>query len=102
MNKIEQLLNLLKNDEKDTFLLYALSLEYIKLKDYSKSIEILQFLVETKPNYLATYYQYGKVLNELGEITKAEIIYKKGIEIASSQNNTKIKQDLESALFLLD
>jgi tetratricopeptide (TPR) repeat protein len=102
MSKIDQLQELLKTNENDTFLLYALSLEFIKLKEISKSIQIFQYLIENVPNYLATYYQYGSLLNEIGDTRNAEIIYKKGIEIAEAQNNIKTKQELESALFLLD
>lgn len=102
MTKIEQLQELLKENQKDTFLRYALALEYVKIKEFSLAQNIFQELIIEDPDYLATYFQYGNLLAETGHIQPAEVIFKKGIEIATAQNKHKTRQELEQALFLLD
>ncbi len=102
MSKIEQLHELLKENKKDTFLRYALALEHIKLKEVELAKNIFQEIIIEDPNYLATYYQYGNLLAETGDNSLAEVIFKKGIDIATTQNKLKTRQELEQALFLLD
>ncbi len=102
MSKIEQLHELLKENQKDTFLRYALALEHVKLKEFELAKNIFQEIIIEDPNYLATYYQYGNLLAETGDNSLAEVIFKKGIDIATEQNKLKTRQELEQALFLLD
>ena len=54
MTNIEQLNELLKENKKDTFLLYALALEHVKINDFLKAKNIFQQLIIEDPNYLAT------------------------------------------------
>lgn len=102
MNKIAQLQALLKDDPQDTFLRYALALEHVKLNELAQAVNIFDSLVETEPQYLATYLQYGNLLAQMGQIEKAEGVFRKGIEIAKIQSKFKAQQELEQALFLLD
>jgi tetratricopeptide (TPR) repeat protein len=102
MSKIEQLLEFLKENPDDTFYRYALALEYVKVKELTLAKNIFEKLIIEEPNYLATYYQYGNLLADMGHNELAEEIFKKGIAIASMQNNHKTRQELEQAMFLLD
>jgi tetratricopeptide (TPR) repeat protein len=102
MSKIEQLLEFLKENPDDTFYHYALALEYLKVKELTLAISIFEKLIMENPNYLATYYQYGNLLADIGQNELAEEIFKKGITIASIQNNHKTRQELEQAMFLLE
>ena len=102
MTNIEHLNELLKENKKDTFLLYALALEHVKINDFLKAKNIFQQLIIEDPNYLATYFQYGNLLAQIGDLKLAEVIFKKGIDIATTQNKIKTRQELEQALFLLD
>jgi Tfp pilus assembly protein PilF len=102
MSKIEQLIELLKENSKDTFLRYALALEHLKLNEFNAAKAIFQDLVNEDPNYLATYYQYGNLLAQMGEIDLATNIFKQGMAVAEAQNKIKTKQEIEQALFLLD
>ncbi len=102
MNKIDQLQEFLKENPKDTFLRYALALEYVKDNEINLAITIFEELILNDPQYLATYFQFGQLLAELGQNIRAELVFKNGIEIAKLQNNSKTCQELEQALFLLD
>ena len=50
---------------------------------------------------MAVYYQLGALYALLGDISKAEETYTKGIEIATQQKNTKTLAELRSALDVL-
>jgi len=102
MNKIQQLHEFLKENPKDTFLRYALALEYVKVNELAMAKIAFEELILQDPDYLPTYYQYGNLLAEIGQLEPAEVIYKKGMEIATSQNKLKTRQELERAIFLLD
>jgi tetratricopeptide (TPR) repeat protein len=102
MSKIKQLQELLKENPDDTFLNYALALEHVKLNNNEIAAHIFDILIINESQYLATYLQYGNLLAQIGQNIKAENIYKRGIEVATLQNNLKAKQELEQALFLLD
>jgi hypothetical protein len=102
VNKIDQLQEFLKENPKDTFLRYALALEYVKDNEINLAITIFEELILNDPQYLATYFQFGQLLAELGQNIRAELVFKNGIEIAKLQNNSKTCQELEQALFLLD
>lgn len=102
MSKIEQLQNLLIETPTDSFLNYALALEFVKANEHAKAEVIFDKLIRHDANYLATYLQYGNLLAIIGNNEKAACIYEMGIKIAAAQNNIKTRQELEQALFLLD
>lgn len=101
-SRLEQLLNFLKENPEDDFLNYALAMEYIGLADTDKALKLLQNLQQKSPDYLATYYQLGKILEQRNEILQALIIYQKGLEIAIAQKEKRTASELQSAIDLLD
>ncbi len=101
MQRIDQLLELLKQEPDDQFLNYALALEYAK-EDKSKAISIIEKILERDPDYLAGYYQLGQLLEQTESISKAKEVYSKGIEIARKQRNNKTMGELNTAFDLLE
>ncbi len=97
-SRIESLKGLLEVDPQDTFARYALGLEYMAQNDYDQARDIFEELRILDPNYVATYYQLGKVYENLGDEAMARKIYEKGIYVAASQNDTHTKSELEQAL----
>ena len=65
---IKALLGFLEEDPSDTFSRYALALEYLKADQPEDGMQQLQQLLNSQPDYLAAYYQLGKILEEKGEI----------------------------------
>lgn len=96
------ILDMLKHNADDTFLRYAVALEYVKLDQKEKAIQYLKSLVKDFPDYLATYYQLGKLLEEKGKTDKAIEIYKQGREVAKTQKDSKTLGELGEALMILD
>lgn len=102
MTRIQQILEMLKNEPKDSFLNYALALEYAKTNDLQKAIELIESLLLQDKNYLGAYYQLGSYYEQTGQIKNAIETYKKGIIIAQQTQNRKTLSELKEALMILE
>ncbi|HNQ61884.1 MAG TPA: tetratricopeptide repeat protein [Bacteroidia bacterium] len=96
--RIENLKKYLLDDPNDSFLRYALAIELFKNNELPESQRIFENLIIDNPEYLATYYQYGKFLEEIEDFAKATMVYETGIKIAEKQNNMRTVKELKEAL----
>lgn len=102
VSRVKALQQMLVQDSEDSFLNYALALEMIKNNQLKEAISILEKLLHRDENYLAAYYQLGKMQEQLSEKNSAIMVYNKGIEIARKQKNNKTLGELAEALALLE
>jgi len=93
---LESLLTFYMEDPADPFNIYALALEYSKT-DSIEAGKYFEKLLAEHAGYLPTYYHAGELFIQLGDLAKAEGIYKKGIGIALNQGNNKTHQELVRA-----
>lgn len=98
MDRIESLQKLLKATPNDAFLTHALALEYIKLNDWKMAAFYFENNLTTHPEYVATYYHYGKLKEQTNQIADAINLYQSGIALAQQQQDFKTKSELEAAL----
>lgn len=98
MNRISELLELLKESPDDAFLMYALGLEYEKSGENDKVLEFYSLLIKQHPNYLPTYYMFAHFLYRKGQFQKAFHIAQDGISLCERLNDSKTKLELESLL----
>ncbi len=101
-SRLEQLQEMIKNEPNDSFLNYALALEYAKKNELKKAIEIIEAVINADKNYLGAYYQLGQFYEQINDFKKAITTYNKGIEIAKLQKNNKTLSELNQALFLME
>lgn len=101
MNRIEQLSEFLKESPQDPFLHYAITMEYLKLGDDDKTRKCFEQLVLDFPDYVGTYYHFGKFLEKIEEKDLAITIYNRGIEAARNARNMHALGELQGALNLL-
>jgi tetratricopeptide (TPR) repeat protein len=100
-SRIEQLQEFLKDDNNDSFLKYALALEYVKVKENNTARDCFLKLIKDDENYIASYYQLGKLYESLNEVENAMAIYKNGIEIAKNIKDAKTLLELQEAYNML-
>lgn len=93
---------MLETNPKDSFLHYAAALEHQKNGDANTAIKILKSIIKNDPNYLASYYQLGKMLEEKGKNDEAIEFYLQGKDVAKKQSDMKTLGELSEALMLLD
>ncbi len=99
VSRKDMLLHMLEQEPNDVFLNYALSQELMGVADYTNANLQLQKTLQLDENYLACYYQLGQVNEKLNNIPQAIEFYKKGITIATQQNNKKTLAELSDALW---
>ncbi|TLP69846.1 tetratricopeptide repeat protein [Maribacter sp. ACAM166] len=100
-SRIEQLQEFLKEDSNDSFLTYALALEYVRVEKNDTARDCFLKLIKDDENYVASYYQLGKLYESLNEVEKAIEIYKNGIEIAKKIKDAKTLLELQEAYNML-
>ncbi|MEO5980571.1 MAG: tetratricopeptide repeat protein [Chryseolinea sp.] len=96
-NRLEQLQQFAENDPNDPFNLYALALECQKC-DIPRALTTFNSLIATHPQYVATYYQLGKLYQQIGEHSLAIKIFNAGISVAFGIGDHKTHRELQSAL----
>lgn len=102
MPRLDQIIEMLKTEPNDSFLNYALALEYVKANDVKKAIELIETLLSKDENYLGAYYQLGKYYEQIQNLPKAVSTYNKGIIIAQKIKNNKALGELNEALWMLE
>jgi len=101
MNRIAQLEEFLRESPDDVFLHYALTMEYVKLEDNENARIGFDNLITSYPDYVGTYYHFGKFLEKNSEKILAEEIYKKGIIVANQARKMHAMSELQGALNML-
>lgn len=101
-SRLHQIEKMLEKEPNDSFLHYALALEYARNGNTEKSIGLLENLLLKDVNYLGAYYQLGKYYEQTGQMKKAADTYSNGIIIAKTRNDRKTLGELNEALMLLE
>jgi tetratricopeptide (TPR) repeat protein len=97
-NRLTSLLAFAEADPTDPFNHYALALEYLGLGDTESATRCFEHLLAQHPDYLATYYHYGKYLETVPNLARATELYKQGIAKAQHQQNNHALRELKEAL----
>jgi len=85
MSRIKELEALLEESPDDPFIIYALAREFEKQSSAMQAMLMYEYLVNSHPTYIATYYHYAKVLHELGNRNQAIALLNKGIEMGTQE-----------------
>ena len=93
---------MLVSEPTDSFLNYALALEYAKINDHKKAIVLIEELLMRDENYLGAYYQLGKYYEQTEQNGSAVTTYKRGIAVAQKLKNNKALSELNEALWMLE
>jgi tetratricopeptide (TPR) repeat protein len=100
--RLHMMLKMQESQPDDSFLAYAISLEYRALGDHHKAASMLAALIKKDPDYLPSYYQLGKIQEEHGQLADAIETYKAGKKLARRTNDMKTLGELNEALMMLD
>ena len=101
--RVNILLQMIHDDPNDPFLYYGLVLEYSYDYQYdNKSIEVLENLRASHPDYLPLYYQLATLYRKTGEQEAAKRVARSGLLLAEKQGNRHTFSELDSLLDDLD
>jgi tetratricopeptide (TPR) repeat protein len=98
MSRITELEAILDAGPEDPFIIYALALEYEKLSNTFQAMLMYEHLINDYPNYIATYYQYSKLLYEAGNRTQALLLLRQGIEWGTKENEMHAVGEMKALL----
>jgi tetratricopeptide (TPR) repeat protein len=100
--RLEKLLEMEKQKPDDAFLKFAIAQEYVGMKDDATALKYFDLIIERFPQYLAAYYQLGKLYERMDQSSVAANVYKNGIVVAKAVNDLKTTGELNEALMLLE
>lgn len=95
--RIRKIQEFLKQNPNDLFLNHALALEFIKIGEEQKAKACFEHNLNSDPDYVATYYHLGKLLERIAKPEEAILIYEKGMSIAKSQKDQHSYNELQGA-----
>ena len=95
--RIQQLETFLQQSPSDPFLHHALALELIKDGDDQSAEKHFRTNLDGVPDYVATYYHLGKLLERNGHADEAVEIYERGMIVARAAGDMHTYSELQSA-----
>ena len=96
INRLEKLLEFIKNEPEDPFLKYALATEYLRINQTDKALEYYEDLVNKHRNYVGTYYHLGKLYEALNRKQDAINTYETGMIVAREQRDNHAFSELQA------
>lgn len=99
-DRLQQLLDYLRDDAEDPFLHYAVAMEHVRAGNDAAAEPYFSTLQERFATYLGTYYHYGKLLERTGRKEQAVEVYREGIKVASDARERNALRELKEALAL--
>lgn len=101
-SRLEQLLVMLQEEPNDSFLRYAVAVEYAVAGNHPEAVARIEALIADHPDYLGAYYKLGQLYEQVRNDAKALDVYRRGAEVAKRQNNTKTLGELNTAILILE
>lgn len=98
MSRLEQLHAFLKENPSDPFLKFAIGQEHLKAGEFERSREVLEDLIKEHPDYVASYYHLGKILEKLHKNELVQPMYTEGIKVAKRVGDGHTEGELVQAL----
>src|SRR5690349_6457939 len=96
-NRIAQLQSFLSASPDDAFLHHALALEFVKGGDEDAAEKHFRHNLDKSPQYVATYYHLGKLLERGNHSDDAMAMYERGMVIAKAAGDGHTYNELQSA-----
>ena len=96
--RLNKLLDLLKQDPDDSFLLFAVAKEYEKNGNDTEAILKYTSIIGKDPGYIGTYYHLAKLYALTEEREKALTIYHLGIKECKKVNDMHSMAELTTAM----
>ena len=97
MDRIEKIKEMLLAQPRDSFLQHALALEYLKLGEENPARELFQKVITEDENYVGSYYQLAKLLEQQNRVEEAIAVYEKGMLKAKEASDQHAYNELRSA-----
>jgi tetratricopeptide (TPR) repeat protein len=95
--RLESLMALHAESEKDTFVLFAIAKEHEKLGQKMEALAWFERLKAADPNYVGLYYHLGKLLESVQRFDDAIVCYTDGMLVARKAGDAHAFSELAGA-----
>lgn len=97
MERINKLLEFLKQNPSDSFLQHALALEYVKEGKSTEAKRLFKDILHREPGYIGSYYHLAKLLEFMGEKDEAIKTYEAGMVESKNAGDMHAFNELRGA-----
>jgi Tfp pilus assembly protein PilF len=97
-NRLEQLTGIVQQNPGNLLARYGLAMEFAQQGDFHSALENFRALIGSNPDYVAAYYQAGRLLQQSGEVMQAREIFEQGIAASNRAADLHARSELEAAL----
>jgi len=101
-DRMATLVRMLAKEPDDLFLLYAIALEHKKAGDFADALKYLADVLKRDPLYCVAHQQAAQVHEMAGDGEAAKQAYRDGIAAALRKGDLHAKEEMESALAMLE
>lgn len=96
--RLQKLAEMLEKQPNDTFLIYAMGMEYLGTGDLNVAEKYFKQVLEVDPLHVATHYQLGILFTLTNRENEAQTFLEKGFELAKQKGDLKTQNEFRSAL----
>ena len=100
--RMQSLQRMLQKEPDDLFLLYAIALEHKKASEFADAQSYLERVLKKDPLYCVAYQQMAQVHELAGNVPSAKKAYQDGIAAAARKGDLHAREEMESALAMLE
>jgi predicted Zn-dependent protease len=100
--RMQSLQRMLQKEPDDLFLLYAIAMEHKKASAFADALSYLERVLKKDPLYCVAYQQAAQVHELAGDVKAAKKAYRDGIAAASAKGDLHAREEMESALSMLE
>jgi cytochrome c-type biogenesis protein CcmH/NrfG len=97
-SRLDLLNAIIKRDPGNLLARYGLAMEYSQQGDHDQALETFRALMVSNADYVATYYQAGRMLQKIGELLQAREVFEQGIAACNRVGDFHARSELEAAL----
>ncbi len=97
-DRLATLKNLVEQNQDDNRVRYMLAIELANAGALDDAVAQYREILSRDADYVAAYYQCGRVLEKLGQAEAAREIYRQGIEACSRTGDTHTSREIQEAL----
>ncbi len=96
--RLQKLVEMLEKQPNDTFLIYALGMEYLGMGDLNWAEKYFKQVLAIDPAHVATYYQLGMLFTQNNREIEAQDFLEKGFALAKQKGDVKTQNEFRTAL----